>query len=44
MKFKRFLRRHVRRKKHISACKRASEASALQQAAILLKQMTMSFV
>jgi hypothetical protein len=36
-KFNHFSRRHVRREKYFSACKRVSAANALQQAASLLK-------
>ena len=41
--FKRFFPRHARGKKHFSARKRASNASALQRAANLLKKTTQEF-
>jgi len=41
--YNRFSRRRVRREKHISACKRASAASALPQAAIFLKKVLALF-
>ena len=43
MQFNCFLPRRVRGKKHFSACKRANNVSALQQAVILLTSKGFAF-